>query len=273
MKKTKKNIKKNRTGSIFILVLWTLFFLGALAMAVATLVFSGINLSAQMKSSTTARGLAHGAVDFTITEIMGNITNWEVKAGKDIADDEGLFKDNDKIAGGTFSVYYEHIAEDGGMLVTNYGVIDEGSKENINSMGMGRMENVFEDISGFEGLNINAESLAREIYSSRHLTDKGNSSYSRGSGSTYQCFGKNGKGKFELLQELLLLKSFDGNTELFVKLEPYLTVYPKGCYKATAVGRALATVVSGGQSELLAETKIDFVFNGKSGKIMYWHEY
>lgn len=276
----KKNVEidlqecqNNSKGSIFILVLWSLFFLGALAMAVATLVFSSINLATQMKSATTARSLAYGGIDFAISEIMGNVTNWEVKTGKKIASDSELFEDNDKIDGGTFSVYYEHIAADSGIMVTNYGVIDEGSKENINSLGVGKMENVFDEIAELEDINVDAKALAKEIYSSRHLTKGEDLSYSAGSGSPYQCSGKNGKGKFELLQELLLLKAFENDAELFGKLEPYLTVYPKGCYKATAVGRALVAGVSGGQSELLAEVKVDFVFNGKSGKIIYWHEY
>jgi type II secretory pathway component PulK len=272
MRNYRENISRDG-GSVFILVLWTLFFLGALAMAVATLVSSSINLASHIKQITTARSLAYGGVDFTITEIMGNVTNWEEKTGKEMASDAELFKDNDTLDGGTFTVYYEHIDEGDGLLVTNYGVIAESSKENINSMSVGKMENVFDEISDLKDININAESLAKEIYTSRHLTKGGDSSYSSGSGSTYHCYGKNGKGRFELLQELLLLNSFQNDAELFAKLEPYLTVYPKDYYKATAVGRALLTDGYVGQPELLAEVKVDFVFNGKSGKIVYWHEY
>lgn len=268
-------IRKKRvdSGSVFILVLWTLFFLGALALAIATLVFSSINLSTHMKHATTARSLARGAVDFAIVEVMGNATNWEVTAGKEATSDTELFKDNEKLAGGTFSVYYEYVAEDGGVLVTNYGVMDESTKENINSMSVGKMKNVFDEIADIEDLNINSESLSEEIYTSRHLTDASGSSYSTTLGSSYRCSGRNGKGAFELLQELLLLKSFEGNADLFEKMEPYLTVYPKGYYKATAVGKALVDDEAGMESDALAEVRIDFVFNGQSGKIVYWHEY
>lgn len=266
-------MKSNKKGSIFILVLWTLLFLGALTMAVATLVFSGINLATEMKNRTTARSLAYGGVNYAIAEVMGSVTNWEVKPGKDVVSDPDRFKDNDKIDGGTFSVCYKYIIVDSGVVVTNYGVIDEGSKENINSISMGKLENVFDEIADIEGININAKILAKEIYNSRHLTNGRDLSYSVGLGSSYQCCGKNGKGKFELLQELLLLKAFEGDADLFEKVEPYLTVYPKGYYKATAIGKALAISVDGGASELLAEARVDFVFNGKSGKIIYWHEY
>ncbi len=276
MKKHKKYYfdYTENNGSVFILVLWTLFFLGALAMAVATIVSSGINLSSQIKARETARMLARGGVDFAITEVMGAITNWEVKSEDKLKSDASLFQDNDKLKGGTFSIYYEYAPEDSGIVATNYGVLDEGTKANINRMGTGKMENLFDEISEKADIRINSGALAKEIYDSRHLTDKGKSSYSTGSDGSYHCYGKNGKGKFELLQELLLLKPFENNVELFTKLEPYLTVYPKDSFKATAVGRALGKSDNGNKQEkVLAEAKIDFVFNGKSGKIMYWHEY
>ena len=50
-------------GSVFILVLWTLFFLGALALAVGTLVGANINQAAFTKSRTTARMLAKAGVE------------------------------------------------------------------------------------------------------------------------------------------------------------------------------------------------------------------
>lgn len=242
-------------------------------MAIATLVSSNIALASHMKSTTIARSLAYGAVDFTIAEIMGNVTNWEEKTGEEAMHDASLFKNNDNCEGGVFSVYYEYIAEDSGMLATNYGVIDEGSKENINSLSVGKMKNVFNEIADIEDINVSVENLAKEIYNSRHLTDKGNLSYFASSAGTYQCSGRYGKGKFELLQELLLLRIFENNADLFKKLEPYLTVYPKGCYKAIAVGKALAMKKSDGQLDVLEEVKVEFVFNGKSGKIIYWHEY
>ena len=220
-----------------------------------------------MTAVTTARSLARGGVNFAIVEVMGNITNWEVKTDRNMVSDEELFKDNDKLNGGTFTIYYEHIAHDSGLLVTNYGVIDESSKNNVNSLSAEEMENILEDIASIEGIVINTEAIAQEIYNSRIADTTDTSSLN----SYYQCAGANGE--FTLLQELLLLKSFENDAELFDKLEPYLTVYHAGCYQATVVGRALAPGGSGKQSGCLAELKIDFVFDAKSGQIMYWHEY
>ena len=266
--KKPENIKGNEKGSVFILVLWSLFFLGTLALVVSTMVSSNIRLSTQMTTTTTARSLARGGISFAIMELTSNITNWEVKVGMEMASDEKLFKDNDKLDGGTFTIYYEHIAQDSGILVTNYGLLDESSKKNINSLNVGEMKDIFKEIAAIEGFVINAEAIAKEIYNSRNVVDI----HDRSSlGSSYQCAGENRE--FKLLQELLLLKSFESDAELFDKLEPYLTVYPEGCYQATAVGSSLVPGGDSGQSDLLAEIKIDFVFNSKSGKMVYWYEY
>ena len=257
-----KSHNHRETGSVFILVLWSLFFLGALALAVATMISSSMSLSTHMATVTTARSLARGGVDFAIVELMRNVTNWEVQTDSEMVSDEELFKDNDKLHGGTFTVYYEHISLESGLVVTNYGLLDESSKNNINTLSLREIENALVDIASTEDININAKSLAEEIYNSRDVSSLD---------SYYHCTGE--KGEFELLQELLLLKSFKNDVELFETLEPYLTVYPEGSYQATVVGKALAPGGKAKESSLLVEVKIDFVFNVSLKKIIYWHEY
>jgi len=264
--------EKKATGSVFILALWTLFFLGALALAVGALVSADIALASQLRADAVARELACAGVQRAILELRRNSTNWEGTVEEEFRSDPALFRDNDALEGGAFSVHYVYAAEEGATSKTNFGVISEEAKIDLNRTSRGKIAAGLQDRVGLsEGL---AEELADAIYRCRRganerLTGGGFSSYSDGSDGVYQCH----RGRYRVLEELLMLDAFGGSPKLYEAVKPHLTVYGRGHFGGTATGRAWPRGGGRGLRETpLAERRIDFVVS-ESGVIRYWHEY
>ena len=260
-------------GSVFILVLWTLFFLGALALAVGTLVGANINQAAFTKSRTTARMLAKAGVERARFDVIQNPTNWVVKGAADPRSNEELFRDNDDVEGGTFSVTFRYVPEGEEVAVTNYGLMAEELKINIQKASSGTMASEFQRRIGLA--EDPAEALAKAIKDCRYwtnagLTDRPSPSYSNQLGREYLAHEKT----FRLLPELMLLNAFQEDMGLYARVEPYLTVHGKDHFSATSRGQVPAPVTArgGGDDGALAEAYIDFVINS-SGSVLYWHEY
>ena len=100
---------KDKTASVFILALWTLFLLGALALAVGSYVSADLKLAGRLKTRTTAYYLARAGVEKAIMEIMRNadMGNASSKSWSDVP-----------LGDGAFSVKYSRVA---GTIVTNCG--------------------------------------------------------------------------------------------------------------------------------------------------------
>jgi hypothetical protein len=262
-------------GSVFILTLWTLFFLGALALGVGAYVSANTSLAGQAKATARARALACGAVERAVAELLNNPTNWTGIADAELRSDPGLFKDNDGLAGGVFSVWYTFVPEHGGPAVTNYGLLCEGRKLNLNRGGAGNMAKVLREKAGLDEQE--AAEVAAGVAACRRggdksgvLTESRGWSYHSTSRDGYTCEG----GKFCVLEELLLTGVVGDRPGLYGRMEPFVTVFGRSCFSATAVGKALAGGTGrwrGGQEAPLAEWRIDFVVN-RNGTIVYWHE-
>jgi len=237
-----------KAGSILILALWTLFFLGALALAVGAHVSANLKLAGSLKASTTAYYLARAGVEKAIMEVVCNPTNWESSAEDSLKSAEGIFKDNRALDGGTFSVIYTFVSTDSGRIVTNYGVISEARRININKT---RSEKNLETLLSVLGV-ADSSGISKRIIGwpaeKKKLAEEAGNRYSR-----Y---------RFESLRELLMVKGV--THELFVRVEPFLTVYGRRCFGGMAVGRA-----SGSETE---DRRIAFVCN-RNGEKVYWHEY
>lgn len=267
------------SGSVFILALWALFFLGALALAVGALVSANINLASSLRARMVARELARAGVELAIGEVVGHSTNWDhkvwqkvEKGEEDPPNDEVLFKDNDSLEGGAFTVTYAYLSPGSEQMVTNHGVLCESQKAGINRSNSRQLKSELMERAGLSEMW--AEHLAAAIVACRKkadagLTEGGGSNYAAGSIGEYRCHG----GSFRVLFELLLLKEFRDDPELFGQLEPHLTVHGKESFSGTSTGRALALKGFRWSTEktVLAESKIDFVVN-KNGEIEYWHE-
>jgi hypothetical protein len=58
--------------------------------------------------------------------------------------------------------------------------------------------------------------------------------------------------------------------ELFEAMEPFVTVFNSDCFRG--ISRARIFAGSDGDASVIAEGQIEFVFNRKTGKIVYWKQ-
>ncbi|MFC1452767.1 hypothetical protein ACFLSJ_05415 [Verrucomicrobiota bacterium] len=241
---------RQREGSVLILALWSLFFLAALALAVGSHVSAGIRLASHARVNTTAYYLARAGIERAVREAIDNTTNWDGLVVGELGSDETLFRDVDALPGGTFSVYYPYVATNTGEIATNYGIVRELFKIDLNTPNAQERERL-RSLAGRD----TADAILRgpEGVEKKGLADRESEAYS-----------------YETLQELLLVS--DVSYDLFLEIEPLVTVYGGSCYGGMAEGKATVDDGAGGR-RTLAICRIVFVFDKDSREVRYWHEH
>ena len=222
-----------RSGSVLILALWALFFLGALAVAVGSHVSAVIAVARHARSGMQARLLAAAGVERAIAAVSNSPTNWDGVAEGEFRSDEALFKENRELENGFFSVYYTYVSTNGGMTVTNYGVVCEGSRVNLNRVGHSKLVALFRERAGVD--ETAAADIAASIKDWRDrddvaLTGGAEDAYYQGLAEGYPCANT----PFRRPEELLLVKGV--TPEVYEAVAPYVTVYGDTCYRGTAEG-------------------------------------
>jgi len=230
-------------GSVLILALWSVFFLGALALAVGAHVSADLRLAASLKAGTTAAELARAGVERAVMEIIINSTNWDGTADNELGNDERVFKNNDSLPGGSFTVSYTYLAGRTGVVVTNYGILKETRKININSRRGGAREKLIAlGVPSDTADNI----LAWPGRKKKRLAKQGKTGY---------------PAIYESLHELLLV---DGVTEeLYASILPHVTIFRGETFGGVSEGKA---------GDGLAVRRISFVFDRKKAQFVHWHE-
>ena len=230
---------------MLILTLWTLFFLGALALAVGGHVSADLRLAAGVREGAMATALARAGAERAAMAVLRNPTNWNGMVEGDLGSDETVFRDNDSLAGGTFSVYYEYVQQETGLVATNFGVVREARKININK----RRDNAREQL-----LSLGVPpGVIEHIFlwparKTERLEDEG------------------GPGLFESLHELLLVEGVTG--ELYARLAPHVTLYSGETFGGVAQG-----VVRREGGGPVATRRVAFVFDRRQARFVHWYEF
>lgn len=209
-------------GSVLILVLWTLSFLAVLALAVGAHVSAHVTLAGRLMAGTKAYYLARAGVERASLETACDSNEWDGLT-ESWSNDEEIFKDI-SLADGSFCVSYT-CSSLSGQVVTNYGVIDEERKININSSSQALLKSLVE-IAG-EVDPMTASEISSSIIDWRDENDElliggAEDSYYAALNRPYPCHN----GEFQSLHELLLVKGV--GCDLFSKLKRYLTIYGTG---------------------------------------------
>ena len=253
-------------GSVLILALWTLAFLGALALAVSAYVSASVRVARAVKTATAGRYAARSGVEFAIaaalpkTNAMG-LT--EESWNNDPAVFNGLVDFGDGREG-SFAVSYTFIDADG-LVATNVGLTCEDARINVAHLTDRSVRAMFEHLAQLEGGvdQLTAEQLSTSILdwcdedddeSDAMLTGGSESGYYAGLRPPYACHN----GRLDSVQELLLIRGM--TPELFAAIEPYITVDGDGekinaNMAAPVVLRcaALAARVEPGEATMLAD--------------------
>ena len=229
-------------GMVLIIVLWSLFFLSALALAIAAYVRPQISLAGRLKDKAVARVLAEAGVKRAMAQISNGIganadTLKEFVPG-------GLF-DFKSQGAGSGEFYYE--------------LVDEGRKININTAPEDVLKRFFEIVAGLDTQH--AEDMAAAILDWRQPGEQARqngakSNYYQTLNPSYPCKG----GPFDVLEEVLLVKGMTPG--IYKNVSNEITIYGTGCININTVDKPV--LKSLGMTDALADKIIDYR-NGNDG--------
>ncbi len=220
--------QSRESGSILILVLWVLFFLAALTVAIGTHVTTRMMAAERLWSRTVSRSLAEAGAQLALAEAVGHTNAWDGIMDSAWNRDEDLFTDRE--VGQAACTVFFYTVEQTDVVVTNAGIIGEEGKLNVNMVvrdeTMGRaLANLVATVG-----ERNAEQAGQLVASIQDwvddddemLTSGAESGYYSGLSSSYSC----ANGPMRSMAELRMVKGMD--VELYARLVPYLTVYGSG---------------------------------------------
>jgi len=274
--------RASERGSILILVLWALFFLGAFALAIRAYVQPQLSLAQKLIGRAKMHYLASAGVERAILEVKNDSVELDEEAAAAEGESEGalasadaeeiydydalndLWSNNEKafkdvgMAGGTFSVV-NIVIEDSEDLplkkpVTVYGLTDEERKLNINKATHEVLANFFEILADID--DDEAAEIASSIEDWRDEDDDVRPGGAEG-GDHYEKLDSPYPSKnadFEVPEELLMVRGV--TREIFDSVKDRITVYGTG---AVNINTAPELVLRGiGMDEKLADAIIHF---------------
>lgn len=228
------------------MVLWSLFFMAMLAVAINSYVRPQMEFSSRLSANTRMYYIARAGVQRAIFEVENDETETYDSLYDSWGNNDAAFN-NVSFGGGKFSVIRPEppgpsagkgtSAAQAGESKPQYGLIDEESKININKAPHDVLKNLFEKMAGVESKE--ADGIADCILDwvdkddSLHKDGK-EDDYYQSLGDPYHC--KNGP--FEAIEELLLVAGV--TRESFDKVKDIITIYGNGTVNVnTADARVL----------------------------------
>lgn len=239
-------------GSVLIAVLWSLFFLSALAVAIYAHIASQLNLVGRLRDRLHAHYAAEAGVKRAALEIQTDETQDLDALNDPWSDNEEVFKDIPLGQEGFFSVRYE-VPEVSDGEKYRYGFMDEERRININTASGAILQRLFE--AAGEAASQEAKDIADSMLD---WIDEDDEPRENGAEEGYYANVQKGyscpNAGFEALEELLLVKGV--TVEIFDKVKGYLTVYGSGLVNVNTAGMVVLQAM--GMSEGLAEKILDF---------------
>ncbi len=249
--------RKTQRGSILFIVLWMLFFLSMLAVAIHAYLWPQLNVASKIARHTEMYYLATAGVEKAMYVL-----------GKDDAEYDALndlWSNNEKefkciqLGNGSFSIMSFWPNGDGDDMIQLYGLVDEERKININTAPFEVLKRFFETVAGISSQK--AREIASSIIDWRDKDDEpeddgAETSYYSNLRPGYPCKNSN----FESLEELLLVKGMD--RDIFGKVRDRLTIFGTGAVNVNTAD--MLVLESLGMSESLVEKLIHFR-NGEDG--------
>ncbi len=240
-------------------VLWSLFFLSALAAAIYAHVAPQIDFVAKWKDRSGLYHLAKAGVKRAMIELDEDETQNFDGLNDTWANNEDAFKEAVLSGEGFFSVRYD-VQDDDQPPQERYGLTDEERKINPNKASDAVLKHFFE-IAG-ETTSQQAGDIADSVLDWVDADDEprvngAEKGYYAALENGYPCKNK----EFEMLEELLLVKGV--TPEIFDKVKGDMSVYTNGTVN---INTADEVVLRGlGMNENLAEKVIHFR-EGNDGK-------
>lgn len=237
-RRTQLLVRGRYGGSVLILVLWSLFFLATLAVAIGTLVSANLSLVGALASDTAAYYAARAGVERAIAEVMADTNDWDGMV-------EGWYDGGEEFqcsefGRASFSVLNTH-TDSSGVVSTNFGLIDEEGRISINRASQPLLESMLrvagdvreEDAGNVAQAIVNWRDTDDRDDADDVLTGGSENSYYQSLGEPYSCRNSD----FRVLEELLLVKGIDDS--VFARISPSLTVYGTGKVNINTASRTV----------------------------------
>ena len=244
-------------GSILVVILWALFFLAALAVAIYAYVWPLVNFGRKLKNDTEMHYLAKAGVKRAIWEIKKDKINLYSTLKDTWSNNEDAFKERKVGEDGFFSVRYK-ISDPSEDAEVRYGLVDEERKININTSSNLVLKDFFERVGKLSSQD--SADIAASIIDWRDENDVPESGGAEN--DYYSTLGYPCKNKaFEVLEELLFVKGI--TPEVFDKIKDKITIYGTGVVNINTAETLVLEAL--GLTESLAEKIIHFR-KGDDGK-------
>ena len=261
---------KNRSGSILILAIWSLAVLGFLVVAVGGYVSANTAIARYLKNNNTAYFLARAGVEVAVAEMIKNAADYSGTTFENLTSRAELFRENDSLEGGVFSVSYTIEDTNTFQIVTNYGVLKEAAKIDITSDTAGNRRR----LTGVLNLLGAPAEIVDNVFSNYPAQKK------QIEGVTDDRFGA-----YDGLPELMAVngmtfKVFEA-LELFVTLRRFERWYLEDetngwvcrkSYGGLSEGRAIVETHDR-RKEIAVTRRISFVFDTVTTNFLAWREH
>ncbi len=229
-------------GMVLIIALWALFFLGALALAIAAYVRPQLELAGRVKDSTSVHYLAEAGVKRAMAQI-NNSRGPHVDTLKEFLPRTPFDFKSQGLADGEF----------------DYELGDEERKININTAPYKVLERLLEITARLDPQQ--AGDIAAAILDWRSSGENprkngAKSDYYRALSPSYPCKD----GPFEVLEEVLLVKGM--TLDIFKSIKDEITIYGAGSVNINTADKFVLEAL--GLSDTLADEIINFR-NGNDG--------
>ena len=237
----------SRRGSILICVLWSLFFLTALALVINATIVPQLTLAAALRDRFVLRTLAEAGMQRSLLELRADETEGYDALNEAWSRNEEAFKEVFLTDNGYFSVEQSLDGGEEDESGIRYGLTDEERKININTAPAGVLAGLFEKVGDVSGQE--AEGIAESILDWRDADDEpmdngAEGDYYEALQNPYPCKDS----RFDILEELLLVKGV--TAEAFDLVKGYLTVYGAGAVNVNTADPEVLSLL--GISEALA---------------------
>jgi hypothetical protein len=261
--------KKQSSGSVLILVLWAMVFLGLLAAISGTTARQQIILSDNIEKRTELYSLASSGAMIILDAVAGT-------EGKEVFLEEDLTKtllERDAAFFGQIRLGGGYVSWGGGSGERGrryFGLRDEGGKINVNFADVDILSRIFADPGGLDAAS--ARELAKSVIDWRDRDDivyghKGiageKALYSK---KGYEHFPRNKP--FECIEELLLVDGMHRMT--FARIRDHVTVFGDGKVNVNTADHEVFAAL--GVSRELAEKIIRYRHSGEGGGLRVFRD-
>ena len=228
-------------ASVLILTLWTLFFLASLAVAIGAHVSAGLRMAGAFKSETTSYYAARAAIERAVGVVAADTNRWDAWNEPWHGTDAPF----ELMAVGDAEARVYSVDKDSlGHSVTNFGLVDEESRIDINRAHPKLIEALFRDVGDLgetEAADVAAAVVEWRTADAEEqvLTEKPSNDYYATLSGPYDPH----HGHFALVEELALVRGVDAS--LFEAVKRHVTVYGTGKVNLNTAGRVVLEALAG----------------------------